>query len=195
MILYLHGLNSSGASDKATRLRTALAPIEVLSPGYPAHRPQAAVAHLGDWLRARQQQRRPTEPWLWVGSSMGGFYGRYLARAFPVGHLVLINPALRPWDLFEPYRGSPMITATGETYVVDDTLIAASRPFGVAAEDEVSPPTSLFLDEGDELIDWRVAAEIYRTRGRLFRFPGGNHAFAHLEAVLPLIRDTYRALG
>lgn len=194
MILYLHGLNSSGLSKKAARLREALAPIEVLSPSYPAHRPQAAADRLSGWLRTLRCERGPSEPRLWVGSSMGGFYGRYLARSFPVGHLVLINPALRPWEVLAPYRGERMVTASGEAYRVDDALIEGTRPFGVAMEDEASPTTSLFLDEGDELIDWRIAANIYRERGRLLRFPGGGHTFTHLDEVIPLIRDTYFAL-
>ncbi len=195
MILYLHGLNSSGASEKATRLRAALAPIEVLSPSYPAHQPQAAIEHLGGWLSALRRMRGTTGPCLWVGSSMGGFYGRYLARAFPVDHLVLINPALRPWELFAPFRGERMLTASGLPYEVGDALVEGSRPFGVAAEDESSPPTTLFMDQGDELIDWRIAAEVYRGRGRLYLFPGGDHAFAHLEEAVPIIRDSYLALG
>jgi len=68
MILYLHGLNSSGGSAKAALLRRELAPIEVRSPTYPAHRPVRAVAELSDYLVTL-----PISRLLVVGSSMGGF--------------------------------------------------------------------------------------------------------------------------
>lgn len=193
MILYLHGLNSSGSSRKASRLRAALAPIQVLAPSYPAHRPRAAVEILNHWLQVLQREQGIAEPRLWIGSSMGGFYARYLASTFPPGHLVLINPALRPWELLGPYRGERMVSASGEGYRVDDALIEGSHTYCVA-EDGAPPPTTLFLDEGDELIDWRIAAEVYRDRGRLFIFPGGDHAFAHLGEAIPIIRETYLAL-
>lgn len=193
MILYLHGLNSSGASQKAGRIRTVLAPIEVLSPSYPAHKPRAALQYLQHWLRRLEGERDTSEPWMWIGSSLGGFYARYLTRFFPSAHLVLINPALRPWELFEPYRGESMISSSGSEYRVGDDLIEGTRPFSVV-EDEGSPPTTLLLDAGDELIDWRIAAEVYAKRGRLFVFPGGDHAFAHLNEALPIILETYRSL-
>jgi predicted esterase YcpF (UPF0227 family) len=194
MILYLHGLNSSGASLKAAQLRAALEPIEVLSPSYPAHRPRPAVQALTAFLQRRLHEHPRAEPWLWVGSSMGGFYGRYLAQRFAVRHLVLINPALRPWELLAAYRGETFTTASGERYLVDTALIEATRLYAVD-DSAPEPPTTLFLDQGDEVIDWRIAEAIYRRRARVLSFPGGDHAFAHLDRALPLIRDTYRALG
>ena len=121
---------------------------------------------------------------------MGGFYGRFLARRFPVDHLFLINPALRPWDLLAHHRGETFTTADGTSYRVDDALIEATRRYRVD-DDAPEPPTTLFVDRGDEVIDYRIAEEIYRDRGRLLLFPGGDHAFAHLDATLTVIRDTY----
>ncbi len=53
-----------------------------------------------------------------VGSSMGGFYGQYLARRFRFHHLFLINPALEPWNLLARFLGQSMTTANGQEYVV-----------------------------------------------------------------------------
>jgi uncharacterized protein len=188
MLVYLHGLNSSGRSHKVGVLRRALAPRPVLAPDYPAHRPADAVAELLAWFD-RLPAPPPGDPGLvLVGSSMGGFYGQYLARHLPVAHLYLINPALSPWDLFPPYLGETMTTAHGETYVIDAELIAATRPFGIADPcDKV--PTSLFLDAGDEVIDPRLAQSIYRDCGDVHLFPGGDHAFQHLDALVASIRE------
>ncbi len=188
MLVYLHGLNSSGRSHKVSVLRRALAPRPVLAPDYPAHRPAQAVAGLLAWF-----DRLPTPPagdpgLVLVGSSMGGFYGQYLARRLPVAQLYLVNPALNPWDLFTPYLGETMTTAQGETYVVDADLIAATRPFGIADPCD-GVPTSLFLDAGDEVIDPAIAGRIYCGCGDVHLFPGGDHAFSHLDELVASIRE------
>jgi len=188
MLVYLHGLNSSGRSHKAGVLRRALAPRPVLAPDYPAHRPAEAVAALLAWVH-----RLPTPPagdpgLVLVGSSMGGFYGQYLARRLPVAHLYLINPALTPWNLFLPYLGETMTTAQGETYIIDAELIAATRPFGLADPCD-GVPTSLFMDAGDEVIDPAIAGRLYRDCGDVHIFPGGDHAFQHMDASVASIRE------
>ena len=83
MIVYLHGLNSSGASHKATWLRSALSPIPVLSPSYPAHRPDEAVEVLVDCLQQMQRGLATGERWLLVGSSMGAFTVAFWLGGFP----------------------------------------------------------------------------------------------------------------
>jgi predicted esterase YcpF (UPF0227 family) len=182
MLVYLHGLNSSGASAKAAVLRERLAPNQVLAPDYPAHRPEAAVGRLGDFFRGLGEVRPAV-----VGSSMGGFYGQWLARHHVFSHLFLINPALTPWDLFPPHLGETMTTAQGETYRVTADLIERTRPFGIADPCD-GVPTTVFLDRGDEVIDYRIAESLYRPCGHLAIWDGGDHAFQHLDEAVAVIR-------
>jgi predicted esterase YcpF (UPF0227 family) len=185
MLVYLHGLNSSSRSHKAGVLRERLAPWPVLAPSYPAHRPDQAVAALTAVFREIREQGPP----LVVGSSMGGFYGLYLARHFRFSHLFLINPALTPWDLLPQYQGLTQTTAAGEEYVIDRALIESTRKYGV--EDPCDgAPTTLFLDRGDEVIDYRIAEDLYRDCGRLMIFDGGDHAFQHLDEAIDVIRES-----
>lgn len=195
MIVYLHGLNSSSQSHKAKRLREALAPETVLAPDYPAHSPDQAVAHLIAWMRTLSQQG--TVPAL-IGSSMGGFYGQYLARQFPVSHLFMINPALTPWELLPAFADTPMTTATGETYRLSTDMIEATRAYGIEHPcdgDDDGVPTTLFLDRGDEVIDYRIAEALYRDCARLMLYDGGDHAFQHLPRAIGIIRDTLHGDG
>lgn len=179
MLIYLHGLNSSGRSDKAIRLREILKPHPVLAPDYPAHRPRAAVERLAAFFSDLKDARPAV-----VGSSMGGFYGQWLSRRFAFSHLYLINPALAPWDLFPPHIGETMTAADGETYSVTAQLIEETRPYRIDNPCD-GVPTTLFLDRGDETIDYRIAESIYRDCGRLMIWDGGDHAFQHLaEAAL-----------
>jgi len=184
MLIYLHGLNSSAQSHKAGVLRERLAPIRVLAPSYPAHQPDAAVAKLTELFGELIGERPPVV----VGSSMGGFYGQYLARRFAFAHLFLINPALTPWDLMCQYEGQSQTTAGGETYIIDRDLIESTRKYGIADPcDGVS--TTLLIDKGDEVIDYRIAESLYRDCGGLLIFEGGDHSFQHLEEAIGLIRE------
>lgn len=190
MLIYLHGLNSSHLSRKAQVLRERLAPIPVMTPSYPAHRPDAAVASLAAIFEGLAQGPPPVV----VGSSMGGFYGQYLARRFAVAHLFMINPALLPWELFRDHLGTSQTTDSGDTYVVDQAMIEATRKYGIAVPCD-GVPTTLLLDKGDEVIDYRIAEALYRDCARLLVFDGGDHGFQHLEESMPAIRAALAGHG
>lgn len=188
MILYLHGLNSGGTAGKATTLREALAPVPVLSPTYPAHRPMQAVYDL-QRLISEIEQEHPRL--MIVGSSLGGFYGQYLARRFGgIFRLVMINPALRPWELLRGREGEQRNFVTGETYLLTREDIEQTRRFEIKDVND-GVPTTLFLDKGDETIDYRIAAEMYRDAGELFIFEGGDHRFRHMDEAIAIIRRRY----
>jgi len=195
MIVYLHGLNGSGRSHKAGVLRRALAPRPVLAPDYPAQRPADAVAFLSDWF-ARLPPLTGDPGLLIVGSSMGGFYGQYLARhlGLPVAHLYLINPALSPWDVLSSHSGKTLTTAQGDTYEITAGMIAATRAYGIADPCD-GVPTTVFLDAGDTVIDPADAQCLYRHCGDVRLYPGGDHAFRHLDQAIACIRQALEPLG
>ncbi|MGA7982527.1 MAG: YqiA/YcfP family alpha/beta fold hydrolase [Chromatiaceae bacterium] len=184
MLIYLHGLNSSSRSYKAAVLREQLAPLRVVAPSYPAHRPDAAVERLSDCFRELPSK----EPLVVVGSSMGGFYGQFLARRFPVEHLYLINPAVKPWVLLPQFEGQTMTTADGDAYLITREGVERTRAYGIDDPCD-GVQTTLFLDTGDEVIDYRIAVSMYRNCGRLLVFQGGDHAFQHLDEAIAVIRE------
>ncbi len=184
MILYLHGLNSAGTAGKALTLREALAPVPVISPTYPAHRPRQAVAQLSQLIRKQINQ---TTKLIIIGSSMGGFYGQYLARQFPVYHLMMINPALKPWEFLQQREGEHQNFVTGERYWLTAEDIQQSRDYEIKKVND-GLPTTLFLDRGDETIDYRVAADLYRDAGELLIFEGGDHRFQHMKEAIAHIQ-------
>jgi len=184
MILYLHGLNSAGTAGKAITLRELLAPMPVVSPTYPAHRPQQAVAELSQLI---EELIKKDSKLVIVGSSMGGFYGQYLARQFPIAHLIMINPALQPWELLYQREGEHQNFVTGERYTLTVEDIEQTRCYEITAVDD-GVPTTLFLDKGDETIDYRIAADMYRDSGELMIFEGGDHRFQHMKEVITYIQ-------
>jgi hypothetical protein len=189
-VIYLHGLNSAGTSGKASVLREGLAPLPVLSPTYPAHRPAMAVQQLSRYLGAL----KPSDGMLLVGSSMGGFYGQYLARRFPVRRLYLINPALQPWTLLPFLPEEQFNAATGERYLLRRKDVEATRDFAVSEVCD-GVPTRLFLDQADELIDCRVAQALYQDCACLHLYPGGSHQFEHMQQAVAVIRADCAALA
>jgi uncharacterized protein len=182
MLIYLHGLNSSGRSAKALRLRELLAPHRVLAPDYPAHRPREAAERLMVFF-SNLKTPRPAV----VGSSMGAFYAQWLARRFDFSHLYMINPALEPWNLFPPHIGETMTAADGETYQVTSDLIEETGHYRISDPCD-GVDTTVFLDRGDETIDYRIAESIYGRCGELAIWDGGDHAFQHLDEAALVMR-------
>lgn len=192
MIVYLHGFNSGGASQKARWLRAHLAPIAVLAPDYPAHRAVEAETFLRQWIAdARATQR--ADRLLLIGSSLGGFWAQALAPVLHAG-LVLINPAVRPQHDLLRAVGENVNEATGERYVLTTAEVAALGDHAIA---QCNPrvPTLLLLDENDEVLDYRVARDLYRSCGETIIFSAGSHRFDHLPEALPAIRLLYEGLA
>lgn len=184
MIVYLHGFNSSGGSAKAAWLRRHLPDIAVLSPTYPAHVADEAPTVLrGHFAQLRREH--PDEKLLLVGSSMGGFWARYLAPELNAG-MVLINPAMNPETGLLKAVGVNRNLATGEEYVLTESQVRALARYGVP---KCNPKvrTLVLLDEADEIIDYRVAEAFYHDCGRVIVYPGGSHQFDHLPEALPEI--------
>ena len=194
VIVYLHGFSSGAASAKAGFLRAALVPLPVVVPDYPAHRPHAAVRTISRCLQMTREQYGARRLTL-VGSSLGGYYAQYLgAHLDQVERAVLINPALQPQRTLAAFVGRNSNMVTGEAFEF------SQRDFEALADYELAPhlepaPTLVLLDAGDELIDYRFAAERYSARGRVVVYPGGSHAFEHLQPAVREIRAFVKKEG
>lgn len=182
MILYLHGLNSAGTAGKAVTLQQAFKPLTVLTPTYPAYSPHQAIKQL---MELMGEVTKP-EQLIIIGSSMGGFYGQYLARQFPIKRLIMINPALHPWLLLKNAVGPQQNFVTGACYRLTHEHIEATRQYRIERVDD-GVATTLFLDKEDETIDYRVAAEIYQATAELCIFEGGDHRFQHMQEAIEII--------
>jgi predicted esterase YcpF (UPF0227 family) len=190
MIIYLHGLNSAGSSAKAAVLRQALAPIEVISPSYPAQSAEEAVATLLEAFGSLPDEG----PRLLVGSSMGGFYGAWLASRVGADHLVMINPALKPWTLLQQVVGWQYNQARDERYFLSVQMVAATQAYA-SEPSRVGVPVTLLHDKGDELIDYRQAVADYDGIADIHLFEGGSHAFDHMEEAVAIVGGIHRSLA
>ncbi|WP_341501865.1 YqiA/YcfP family alpha/beta fold hydrolase [Gallaecimonas sp. GXIMD4217] len=178
-LLYLHGFHSSPGSMKAQQVLSWFAyhhpDIEVLAPQLPAT-PMAA------WEQAEALVDGRTLGV--IGSSLGGFLATRLAERHPL-KAVLINPAVRPAELFHDYLGPQQHPYTGECYELDQRHLAELQALTLAGIER--PERFMVLQkEGDEVLDWRQARDFYRG-ARLHIEPGGNHAFEDLPRHLPAL--------
>lgn len=186
MILYLHGFLSSGNSHKGQWVKQAFEAegIEVLTPTYPISSPQASVEAIDAVVQ--NSLLKSDQAWCVFGSSMGGFYGRYIAQRYgvPIG---MINPALTPKPILGAYLGEHDNPATGEHFCLDEAYLQALEPFHTQVD--VNQPSLLLLDKEDEVIPYQWAYEAYKGVGEVCVFDGGNHAFQHLDQAWPKMKQ------
>ena len=178
-VIYIHGFNSSPASFKAKVLREALcarnSDCEFIAPALPPS-PRAAGHILASLAREQPSA-------LLVGSSLGGFYATWMAENFGM-RAVLVNPAVRPYELLADYVGPQKNLYTGEQYEFTREHLAEMR----ALEPLIITPERYFLmvTTGDEVLDYRAALKKYHGAQELV-VDGGDHGFssfgAHLDAV------------
>ena len=180
-LIYLHGFNSSPLSYKAQLLAAHLAPrgpAYFSAPALPAE-PRKAIA-----LLEAQVKRSQDNAITLVGSSLGGYYATYLAECFDL-KAVLVNPAVRPYDLLRGELGEQRNYHTNEKYDFTEAYLQALEQLEVA---ELSRPERylLMLETGDEVLDYNSAVERYRGAQQVI-VPGGDHSFKSFPQYIELI--------
>ncbi len=179
-ILYLHGLNSSPDSLKASQLTRAMARLgwsDRLRVPALHHHPREAIATL-DALIA--ELGRP----VLVGSSLGGYYATHLAERHGLKAL-LINPAVSPHRLFDGHLGPQTNHYSGETWELTQDHVDALAELEVPAPNDAQR-YQVWLQTADETLDYRHAQAYYR--GCALRIQaGGDHGFQGFAERLPAL--------
>jgi len=177
-LIYIHGFNSSPASHKARELVAACAGLGLAAQlRVPAlhHDPRQAIAQLEAEIAGAG---RP----VLVGSSLGGYYATHLAERHGLRAL-LINPAVRVQRYFQRYLGPQQNFYSGERWELTAAHVAALAAL------EVPPPQSperfvVWLQAGDETLDYRDAADYYRHCTVEIE-AGGDHGYQGFAARIP----------
>jgi len=190
MLIYIHGFNSSPQSNKANLLKNFAESISfgdhLQIPQLP-YEPAQAFAQLERLVKKQLQSptyRAGCGPCL-IGSSLGGYYATSLAEKYDC-RVVLINPAVRPYEHFNDYLGPNKNEYTGEEYELTLSHLEELRKMEV---DKITNPDRylLMLQTGDEVLDYKLAIEKYAAVPSIVE-EGGGHEFMgfhrHLETVL-----------
>jgi predicted esterase YcpF (UPF0227 family) len=181
MLIYIHGFNSSARSLKAKLLRERMAQlgldVDYACPDL-AHRPRQAMAQLEALIAAS-----PRAATALVGSSLGGFYASWLAEKYGL-KAVLVNPAVRPYELMHDYVGPQKNLYTGAEYELTVQHLDELLELEVAA---ITPERYLLMVQtGDEVLDYRQAVEKYRNAQQIV-IEGGDHGFGDFAGYLDTV--------
>jgi len=182
--LYLHGFLSSPASEKAQQVMQFFKDhpqLGELSAPFLHFAPEEAISIARDELLRLQAAH--DKVWI-IGSSLGGYYATWLSQQHGVP-AALINPAVRPFELFRHYLGEHTHYHTGETFLLEDWHLTQLEALNCAA---LTQPDKLLLllQTGDETLDYRHAAELYRQSPGWLE-GGGTHSFDDFIERMPQI--------
>ena len=181
-LLYLHGFRSSPASVKAQIMRghCARRGIAFEAPDLSAAPLEAA----GRIERAYARLAAQHDAVAIAGSSLGGFYGAWLAQRTGA-RAALINPAVRPWTVVKNYLGEQTIYGSTRTILVTPDYEAELVALRTPAFDDPSR-VLLVLATGDELLDWHEAAALYAGSPSIV-IDGSDHGVSDFEEHAPAV--------
>lgn len=186
LVVYLHGFRSSPNSMKAQKVISVFEEAGLSQrlwvpqlPASPAEAIKMVLAEIGD--------RMPEGGKLTLlGSSLGGFYATVLGERFPEAQVVLMNPAVKPYDDLVDQIGRKKVYFSEEEidfvpeYLNDLkameclTLQNPGRYFLIAAT-------------GDEVLDFNQMVARYPGAHQC-RIQGSDHALTEFDDWLPLIQ-------
>ena len=173
VLLYIHGFGSCGSGQKVDVLRQCFGDDEVLSPDLPIC-PLDAMTILENLI-----DEHPVD--LMLGSSLGGYYAEWLNGCHKIPS-VLINPAVKPYELLTEFIGTNQHWCTGEPFELTSEHVENLKQY---SRREPGPDEHylVLLHSDDEVLDYRVAAERYRDFNVVIE-QGGNHRFENLDHYL-----------
>ncbi|WP_066267286.1 YqiA/YcfP family alpha/beta fold hydrolase [Hydrogenophaga palleronii] len=190
-LLYLHGFRSSPQSMKALkvaeRMQAQHPGVVWWCPQLPPS-PREAMAMVLDGVRDWPRQGMAV-----AGSSLGGFYARWLALQTGCRATVLLNPAPFPARDLAKYIGEqtawhdPQERFFFEPAFVGELQAQQDDIARLAALHPATPQRQLaVLAKGDEVLDWREM-QAFCAGGSVRLLEGSDHALSdfddHIDAV------------
>lgn len=185
LLLYIHGFNSSSQSHKANVMmeycRAERPDIKLVIPQLPCF-PQQAAQLLLDIVN---QYKDDYNIGL-VGSSLGGYMSMWLNAQFGF-KAVVVNPAVKPYQLLVDYLGEQENPYTKQRYVLEENHIEELKALDTPI---VRQPSDFWLlqQTEDEVLDYRQAVEHFSGAEQNVE-QGGDHSFVDFERYPAQIID------
>ncbi|CAH9053599.1 hypothetical protein PSECIP111951_00855 [Pseudoalteromonas holothuriae] len=171
-VIYIHGFNSSELSAKAQQfgawLKSQSFACDYITPRLHFD-PRVAIIQLESIIDERT---------VLVGSSLGGFYATYLSQQHNVP-AVVVNPAVRPFELLADYLGAQYNPYQKIHYQLGQEHIHALQQLYVA--DLTKPELLMLLQQmGDEVLPYQHALQYYQSCQQRIEF-AGDHRFMDFQ--------------
>jgi len=180
VVIYLHGFLSSPQSQKAVQF---LEYVRAHHPDLTIEIPQLAN-YPNDALAIIEQlvAKHKGKKLRFIGSSLGGFLSTFMVEKYS-GKAVLINPAVRPFELLVDFLGEHINPNTQQPFLLENKHIDELRQLDTPTLNSKSDYWVL-LKTADETLDYRQAETKYQDY-RLSIEQGGDHSFQDFQRFLP----------
>ncbi len=181
-IIYLHGFQSSTLSIKGQYIQAFCQNqhhIQVHLPDLNMP-PKQVLAHVSKMIECLDQV-------VLIGSSLGGFYATQLVAKHAVP-AVLINPAMRPWQLFHDLFGAELPYVVNAQWTLDQTQLDQLEQMAVPFVQDADKILVL-LQQDDEVLDYREAQRYYSNAAHpsmIITEANGNHAMDNFADKIPM---------
>ncbi|OTH00020.1 YqiA/YcfP family alpha/beta fold hydrolase [Acinetobacter sp. ANC 4973] len=181
-IIYLHGFQSSTLSIKGQYIQAFCQNqhhIQVHLPDLNMP-PKQVLAHVSKMIECLDQV-------VLIGSSLGGFYATQLVAKHAVP-AVLINPAMRPWQLFHDLFGAELPYVVNAQWTLDQTQLDQLEQMAVPFVQDADKILVL-LQQDDEVLDYREAQRYYSNAAHpsmMITEANGNHAMDNFADKIPM---------
>ena len=179
-IIYLHGFQSSTLSIKGQFIQAFCQNqhhVHLPDLNMP---PQQVLAHVSEMIECLDQV-------VLIGSSLGGFYATQLVAKHAVP-AVLINPAMRPWQLFHDLFGAELPYVVNAQWTLDQTQLDQLEQMAVPFVQDADKILVL-LQQDDEVLDYREAQRYYSNaahQSMIITEANGNHAMDNFADKIPM---------
>ncbi len=183
MIVYIHGFNSWGNTEKPQKLREMFPEITVLSPSYDSA-DFDTIDQLMDGIT-------PDDKLMFIGSSLGGFIAMYLAKLYNT-KCILLNPATNATQTIEKYLGKNQNFVTQKEYILTAENIQKLQKYALSDIEDID--IKCFVNLDDETIDAKETLAFFENKKTVVCFPEGGHRFSEIEKVKNDILREYLSL-
>ena len=179
-IIYLHGFQSSTLSIKGQYIQAFCQNqhhVHLPDLNMP---PEQVLAYVSEMIACLDQV-------VLIGSSLGGFYATQLVAKHAVP-AVLINPAMRPWQLFHNLFGAELPYGVNAQWTLDQTQLDQLEQMAVPFVQDADKILVL-LQQDDEVLDYREAQRYYSNaahQSMIMTEANGNHAMDNFADKIPM---------
>ena len=182
MTIYIHGFGSSGQGGKAVQFREYFKSIgePFIAPSL-SYVPELAMSTLEELISSYDDVTL-------VGSSLGGYYGIYLAEKYAL-KCVLINPAVQS---SKTLKRAVDLAGVAKNFYDDSSFSWNASHLDMltkyAVDDVKNGEYLLLLQKGDDVLDYREAM-VKIPDAVLILEEGGTHPFSAIERHFVEIRS------
>ncbi len=157
-LIYLHGFLSASNAKKSGIFRQYLSKcypeVELYCPTID-NDPLKAYDSIKEFLSDK------LSPSGVIGSSLGGFWARLLARDLNIP-AVLLNPVVHPDILIKNWLGEHTNPNTGVVFTLDENTIAGIKTVEPKVDELDRRLLKIYLGTADEVLDYKVALNFFK---------------------------------